>query len=246
MDIIQLIITSVAFLFFAIHWILKIKKIEPSSYKYLKDIFRRYFSISYFAFVSYAVILPNVAINQYVEIEHKYSHKIMLTNNSSEAQYYLFKQKIDTGHNWLLSTYATLISNDHIFSLNAGESQTIQIGNYSYPINKTIIENISDSLQTDSTIKAAAFNNLGSSLLCKHSDLREKFVKQEVDFSNFYIEVFSLLTIMLGAMLFFFHGKKLWQKIIINLASFGLMGFSTFLMIDKIRILLYYYFGVLI
>ncbi len=246
MDIIQLIITSIAFLFFTTHWVIKIKKIQPATYEYLKDIIRRYFSLLYFGFIVYFVIIPNLALNQYLELFQQHSHKITLSNNASETQYYLFKQKLDTSGYWLLSTYSDMISHDFIFSLDSGETKDFTIGNYSVPVDKTIIENISDSLQTDSTIKAAAFTNIGSKLLCRHSDLKDNFVKQDVSYANIYIELFSLFTTILGSMLFFFHGKKLLQKIIINSVSFTLAGLSLFFMLDKIRILLYYYFGVLI
>ncbi len=246
MDIVYIIVTSLALVFFAYQLYVRIKKVEFKTYKHLKDLFRRYFSMAFIGAVLSLIIIPNLAINQYLGLHEEFTHNVVLQNFSSETQYYIFKQKLDTTGFWRLSPNISILSHRYIVSLDSGEIRELFIGNYSIPITQTIIENISDTSQTDSTVLAAAFLNTGAKLFCKQSDMKPNFTKQKVDYASILIEIYIIFTAMLGALLFALKGKKLWQKIIINLSVFLMLAMSSWLLIDKVRILLYYYFGVLI
>ncbi len=246
MDIVYIIITTLAFIFFAYQLYVRFKKVKFKTYKHLKDLFRRYFSMAFIGAVLALVIIPKLAINKYIGLYEEFSHNVVLQNLSSETQYYIFKQKLDTTRFWRLSPHISTLSHRYIVRLDSGEIRELSIGNYSVPITQTIIENISDTSQTDSTVLAAAFLNTGSKLFCKQSDMKPNFTKQNVNYASILIEIYIIITAMLGALLFAMKGKKLWQKIIINLSVFLLLALSSWLLIDKVRILLYYYFGVLI
>jgi hypothetical protein len=210
-----------------------------------KNTFISFYLIYALAFIIY----PNLAINQYISeygIQRENFQKISLSNFSSEKQHYLFKQKLDTSQFWIPAPYRAALSYNYIAALDSGETLELEIGNYSVPIRQTILENLSDKKATDSTIKAVAFGNSGAEIILRQADFNKSLTRQEVEYFSVFIDVFGLITFIFACTFFPFKIKKVWKKGLIYLLIISLASVSLWLLVDKIRILLYIYFGVLI